>query len=409
MRELIIQKLPELTEEQINLERMRNILFNLESNIVLQILETHGGNLERYHIQRINVTNAEVAATLLITHINDLSREQIRSWTVDNWLDHITDIVQNRVNRYPLTLIQEANRYKDLSDEQFTRIINHAYTSNIVQILRENLQDRITQNNARRINLCEVSQSVSNEQSFNLIRACARMFNDNQFRLLVTRNREIARIIREQNLCHRLQNNPDQIYEFNVNELELCNAQQLRIFAIPGENINCNIAIGILLYKFFNREFNDQTTEEFVLEDLKSMDYERFNEVYFAKCIMLANDSFNRFPFANIAREFFKKLGTADIFRIMINRREFNRECRQFNITPRDLRFIIEQKLRYYKNENEAKKIMPDVTSLLFSHLNREYQNELEKIDIDEIFQARRNAQNNVPIMARPNREIDEI
>ncbi len=405
LRELIIQKLPELTEVQINLERLKNILFNLESNIILRILETHGGNLKLYHIQRINAVDAEVAATLLINHINDLSREQIRSWTVDNWLDHITGIVRNRVNRTPLDLIQDANRYEDLSDEQFNRIINHSCTSNIVQILRENLQNRITQNNARRINLCEVRQRVQDELFFNLIRACVRMFDDDQFKLLNTAMREIAKIIREQNLCHRLQNNPEQIYKFNVNELGACDAQQLRIFAIPGEKGNCNIAIGILLYKFFNKEFNDQTTRRFILQDLRNVDYERFNEVYFAKCIMLANDNFNRFPFASIAESFFIELGTPDIFRIMTYKK-FTRECRQFNITPRDLRFIIEQKLRYYPNEKYARDRMSEVNSRWphVSYLGNEYQDELRKININRIFQNRRN--DNVPNMEIPDREI---
>lgn len=405
LRELIIQKLPELTEVQINLERLKNILFNLESNIILRILETHGRNLRRHHIQRINVTNPEVSATLLITRINDLSREQIRSWTVDNWLDHITDIVRNRVNRTPLDLIQDANRYKDLSDEQFNRIINYACTSNIVQILRENLQDRITQNNARHINLHEVRQRVRDELFFNLIRACVRMFDDDQFKLLNTAMREIAKIIREQNLCHRLQNNPEQIYKFNINELELCDAQQLRIFAIPGENKNCNFAIGILLYKFFNREFNDQATRRFILQNLRNTDYERFNEVYFAKCIMLANDNFNRFPFASIAESFFTELGTPDMFRIMTYKK-FTRECRQFNITPRNLRFIIEQKLRYYPNEKYAQDKMSEVNSHWphVSYLGNEYQDELRKININRIFHDRRN--DNVPNMEIPDREV---
>ncbi len=405
LRELIIQKLPELSEVQINLEHLKNILFNLESNIILRILETHGRNLRRYHIQRINVTDAEVAATLLINHINDLSREQIHSWTVDNWLDNITGIVRNRVNRTPLDLIQDANRYKDLSDEQFNRIINYACTSNIVQILRENLQDRITQNNARHINLHEVRQRVRDELFFNLIRACVRMFDDDQFKLLNTAMREIAKIIREQNLCHRLQNNPEQIYKFNINELELCDAQQLKIFAIPGENENFNIAIGILLYKFFNREFNDQATRRFILQDLRNADYERFNEVYFAKCIMLANDNFNRFPFASIAESFFTELGTPDIFRIMTYKK-FTRECRQFNITPRNLKFIIEQKLRYYPNEKYAQDKMSEVNSHWphVSYLGNEYQDELRKININRIFQDRRN--DNVPNMEIPDREV---
>lgn len=411
LRELIIQKLPELTEVQINLERLKNILFNLESNIILRILETHGRNLRRYHIQRINVTDAEVAATLLINYINDLSREQIRSWTVDNWLDNITGIVRNRVNRTPLDLIQDANRYKDLSEDQFNRIINYKCTENIVQILKENLQNNITPGNVKKIRLLEVQENLANEPQlfFNLVRACASMFDDDknndQFKLLNTANREIAKIIREQNLCHRLQNNPEQIYKFNINELELCDAQQLRIFAIPGENENFNIAIGILLYKFFNREFNDQATRRFILQDLRNADYERFNEVYFAKCIMLANDNFNRFPFASIAESFFTELGTPDIFRIMTYKK-FTRECRQFNITPRNLRFIIEQKLRYYPNEKYAQDKMREVNSHWphVSYLGNEYQDELRKININRIFQDRRN--DNVPNMEIPDREV---
>ncbi len=120
---------------------------------------------------------------------------------------------------------------------------------------------------------------------------------------------------------------------------------------------------------------------------------------------MLANDNFNRFPFASIAESFFIELGTPDIFRIMTYKK-FTRECRQFNITPRDLRFIIEQKLRYYPNEKYARDRMSEVNSRWphVSYLGNEYQDELRKININRIFQNRRN--DNVPNMEIPDREI---
>ncbi len=202
--DLLINRFNDVREQQIvqcshvlSGEQLNNLHINDHENFLSLFnkcaLEFTQGQLTDEHLTSdaiqsltIDAENQNVAAVLLLYRVNDLTAEQIQAMNFRP--EEIIHVVINQINGGDgLTIIRSANRYKDLSANQFDTMLNYTGTRDIIQILNENLEDMIIESNAAQINLAQVYDALSdmpdrNERFTRLFNACALFFTLEQLR-----------------------------------------------------------------------------------------------------------------------------------------------------------------------------------------------------------------------------------
>ena len=308
-------------------------------------------NLTQDEIQAIDLNNRFVAAFLSLYCAKDLSQNQIQA----------LDLRQNS------TTIRQANRYKDLSDNQFNNQLNFAFEHNIIQILKEDIGQRVAhvliEERIREINLPEVW-------------------------IKVKENNELR----------------PRFFEFIAAFDDL----QLTILAKPENNLANSTALGLLLVKYLKNELQQNDMQQQVVKYINNLimrheNDKRFDEVYFAKCILLATSNIpNTIISPDEEKVFWGKF--FDMFKDPAERKLYltrkirnkhtndlvfgNLEKEGFKITPGDLQYIVLQKFRTWNTPNKTDAEKKDrinekvgrLSSFFRCSLSSEYRDKLERI-----------------------------
>ena len=354
-------RINEANARKINLHTIYNALNNMSDRNAIftrlfnacaaKFTQEQIQNLTQDEIQAIDLNNRFVAAFLSLYCAKDLSQNQIQA----------LDLRQNS------TTIRQANRYKDLSDNQFNNQLNFAFEHNIIQILKEDIGQRVAhvliEERIREINLPEVW-------------------------IKVKENNELR----------------PRFFEFIAAFDDL----QLTILAKPENNLANSTALGLLLVKYLKNELQQNDMQQQVVKYINNLimrheNDKRFDEVYFAKCILLATSNIpNTIISPDEEKVFWGKF--FDMFKDPAERKLYltrkirnkhtndlvfgNLEKEGFKITPGDLQYIVLQKFRTWNTPNKTDAEKKDrinekvgrLSSFFRCSLSSEYRDKLERI-----------------------------
>lgn len=359
-----------------------DIIKNLSSEeIWTMINDSHNkNNLKPFHISNINVSlDLNIEKKMITIYSNLFSENHVRS--LQSRLDQ--KIIDKNGNESKIIDILIANnKFKYLSPLQLNSYIDYSDSNYVIEILKhDELINNINDVNVQSIDLNDTFQKFQNIKLFrNFIARTIKKMEINQINLLNLSNKYNAKIIRENNLFDLLC--LESKIQFHPEELLLCNYSQLSNFSIPRKGGSMDIAVGIVLFKFFNDDLTDDA-KTYVIDHLNynTSVNKKYNEIYFAKCIMTADERLHHFPFDTIESHFFEFFDKLDIFDYMTYN-SFTKECKMFGITPLDVKSIISRKIKHSKNDDLIKNMLIKITSpILFnSCMGSEYRNALKEI-----------------------------
>lgn len=375
LKSLIIERLSYLNEIQMKNNTVINIIKNLNHDEILKMIndEHNKKYVKRYHICNIIIsTNFDVAKTLIKLYPQILTKEQIQSVKIKE--KKITNILISN------------NRLIDFTNAQLNSYIDYSNSNDVIELLKyDSLIDAISIDNINKINLKEIYEKITNKQHFlSFLEKLIKNIRKTNLAFLDVSNNQIAKIIRENNRICDL----DIVKKscFNHSELDLCSFNDLFQFFIFGINGSFDVAIGILLYRFFKNKLDSREMEIIESQMISCIKNKKFNEIYFAKCILLANQKLGHFQFHDIAQnffDFFDICGQKVNFDILdyMTYKSFTNECKMFNISPLLLQYIIKEKYTCCSKKDSFKKSLSKITSsfIFYSWMGSEYQEELKK------------------------------
>lgn len=274
----------------------------------------------------------------------------------------------------------------DFTNAQLNSYIDYSNSNDVIELLKyDSLIDAISIDNINKINLKEVYEKITNKQHFlSFLEKQIKNIRKTNLAFLDVSNNQIAKIIRENNRIRDL----DIVKKscFNHSELDLCSFNDLFQFFIFGINGSFDVAIGILLNRFFKNKLDSREMEIIESQMISCIKNKKFNEIYFAKCILLANQKLGHFQFHDIAQnffDFFDICGQKVNFDILdyMTYKSFTNECKMFNISPLLLQYIIKEKYTCCSKKDSFKKSLSKITSsfIFYSWMGSEYQEELKK------------------------------
>lgn len=273
-----------------------------------------------------------IAAILLLNRIEDMTREQIKN--INFALQLIKDEVKKRdSNESPFSLLFRAHRLSDLSDNQLNIYLDFSSKGIIKEILDYNLENKVTaqlqeltkslpnsDNKTkieRQLDLVGLKSYLNPEQYIRMIRAWKHMFS---FEQLIS--------------C---------IMSFELKDLSAWIANET---PITSER---EISVGVFLYKFYQSNLPIEAIKSQIIEST-ARDRTHFgirhNELYFFKCILIAQDALQSYSpekisFNDIAGRFFEMFNDWELLNTQNHFEEKDFGESAFKITPGQFAFLI--------------------------------------------------------------------
>lgn len=367
---LINDRSTDLTKDQIKLKCITNIMNMIDEKDLIKFIREHILDFSEQQIHSFQYNSNEINAILFIYRAADVSVDLIQSSNLflNSPIDQ--EIQKEKCIKNVLTLISDAKRLKDLSENQFNKVINYKNKSILVEILEQNLQNRITKENAQVINLKDVIQECNNNQNLivNLFESCHQNFTKNQLNSLDFKDKFTNQLIIQFKLFKQLSDNNQSKIDLNI----IFNSNDQNLVAMindPIKNDFDNAIIGLLIYRYMTEP--NQYLEAY-LTPLFSQ--RKYYDVFYAKFVLIAETKFgsNGLRFSRIARNLFQKFEERSVINGLRQKKIITWKSSEFVITPDDFQKIIWQKLKCIDLE-EARKII-NSSKKLFSSLENEYK-----------------------------------
>lgn len=369
-KKLILSRSKDFSEKQVQSMELPKTF----SNEFKELLKNQVKSLTTDQIQSINVDYDSTNAILLCNRVHDLSSKQINEYFDFILIDYNLEKMNYPKDSYQI--LREAHRFKDLNENLLNNIISKN-GSNVIEILHENLLDKIKGNNLE-IKIEEVHKEATYDDYLKILNYFIKRLNRDSFKKIDTSDYNVAKIIIQNDLISKLHNKQKQ--NFNIKSILDFNDLQLIQFSLYCENDKKQDIIikGIILFKYLKYKIKDKL----IVDYIKSMKKYFSDEIPLANFIICASEllQLNDFTFESVSKEFFEVFKQLDHFNNQ-NKYILKSIINDNNVTPNAFQIFLHQKTKHCTDANKVKALL-NPQSVIYGILSDEYINVLSKIAI---------------------------